>query len=178
MAVNPAVMRAVVDRVRACPGGLTRVLEAPCRQARMQVVATWTGSSADALRQALRMTNESYAEHLGVAVRTVAYWRKKPETVPQTAIQETLDAALERAPDRAKAQFAALVGEAQHGSQAAGRERTARRVPQRLRPRRSSETHDYLVSIRTHIREIVDADNRFGAADVLRLVAAVLPHAA
>ena len=93
--------------------GLTRVLEAPCRQARMQVVATWTGSSADALRQALRMTNESYAEHLGVAVRTVAYWRKKSETVPQTAIQETLDAALERAPDRAKAQFAALVGEAQ-----------------------------------------------------------------
>ena len=63
----------------------------------MQVVATWTGSSADALRQALRMTNESYAEHLGVAVRIVAYWRKRSETVPQTAIQETLDAALDGA---------------------------------------------------------------------------------
>jgi hypothetical protein len=32
-----------------------------------------------------------------------------PEIVPQPAIQETLDAALERAPDRAKAQFALLV---------------------------------------------------------------------
>jgi 8-oxo-dGTP diphosphatase len=61
------------------------------------------------------MTNESFAEYLGVAVRTVAYWRKRPETVPKPAIQETLDAALERAPDRAKAQFALL---AEHSKQA------------------------------------------------------------
>ena len=54
----------------------------PVGQARMQVVATWTGSSADALRQALRMTNESYAEHLGVAVRTVAYWRQETRDGP------------------------------------------------------------------------------------------------
>src|SRR6202161_3683066 len=90
----------------------------PVGQARVQVVATWTGSSADALRQALRMTNESYAEHLGVAVRTVANWRKKSKTVPQAAIQEILDAALDRAPDRAKAQFAVLVGQAQGAGQA------------------------------------------------------------
>ena len=74
----------------------------------MQIITTWTAGHADALRQALRMTNESFAEHLGVAVRTVASWRKRPEIVPQPAIQETLDAALERAPDRAKAQFALL----------------------------------------------------------------------
>src|SRR5229473_693875 len=78
------------------------------RPARMQVIASWTGGHADLLRQSLRMTNESFAEYLGVAVRTVAYWRKRPETVPKPAIQETLDAALERAPDRAKAQFALL----------------------------------------------------------------------
>ena len=48
----------------------------------MQVVATWTGARADALRRALRMTNESYAEHLGVAVRTVAYWRQKTRDDP------------------------------------------------------------------------------------------------
>ena len=69
---------------------------------------TWTGGDADLLRQSLRMTNESFAEYLGVAVRTVAYWRKQPEIIPKPAIQETLDAALERAPDRAKAQFALL----------------------------------------------------------------------
>ena len=78
----------------------------------MQVIASWTGGHADLLRQSLRMTNESFAEYLGVAVRTVAYWRKRPETIPKPAIQETLDAALERAPDRAKAQFALL---AEHG---------------------------------------------------------------
>ena len=74
----------------------------------MQVVASWTGGQADLLRQSLRMTNESFAEYLGVAVRTVAYWRKRPEIIPKPAIQETLDTALERAPDRAKAQFALL----------------------------------------------------------------------
>ena len=37
----------------------------------MQVIASWTGGQADLLRQSLRMTNESFAEYLGVAVRTV-----------------------------------------------------------------------------------------------------------
>ena len=52
------------------------------RQVRMQVITSWTGGHADALRQALRMTNESFAEYLGVAARTVAYWRKNPEITP------------------------------------------------------------------------------------------------
>jgi len=77
----------------------------------MQVIAQWTGGQADALRQALRMTNESFAGHLGVAVRTVAYWRNRPGMTPQPQMQEVLDAALEQAPDHAKAQFALLVSE-------------------------------------------------------------------
>jgi hypothetical protein len=77
----------------------------------MEIIISWTGGRADALRQALRMTNESFAEHLGVATRTVAYWRQRPNMTPQPAIQEALDAALEEAPDRAKAQFALLVSE-------------------------------------------------------------------
>jgi hypothetical protein len=76
--------------------------------ARMQVIATWTGGDADLLRRSLRMTNESFAEYLGVAVRTVANWRKQPEIIPKSAMQEALDTALERAPDRAKAQFTLL----------------------------------------------------------------------
>ena len=58
------------------------------------------------------MTNESFAEHLGVAVRTVANWRERPEIIPRSAMQETLDAALARAPDGAKALFTLLV---EHG---------------------------------------------------------------
>jgi len=77
----------------------------------MLVITSWTGGQADALRQALRMTNEDFAAHLGVSVRTVAYWRKRPHMVPKLQMQEVLDAALERANDREKAQFSLLVGE-------------------------------------------------------------------
>jgi hypothetical protein len=81
----------------------------------MQVTATWTGAQADALRQALRMTNESFAEHLGVSVRTVAYWRQRPDMIPQRQIQDFLNAALDRASDRIKAQFALLASETRDG---------------------------------------------------------------
>jgi DNA-binding transcriptional regulator YiaG len=80
-----------------------------CARTDTQDISSWTGGQADALRQALRMTNESFAEHLGVAVRTVAYWRQRPGTVPQQQMQEVLDVALERAPDRVREQFARLV---------------------------------------------------------------------
>src|SRR5271165_6644920 len=86
----------------------------------MQVIATWSGSHADLLRQAFRMTNESYAEHLCVSVRTVANWRGNPRVIPRPAIQEILDAALERAPDRVKAQFALLIGGAESNNQGTG----------------------------------------------------------
>jgi transcriptional regulator with XRE-family HTH domain len=78
----------------------------------MQVIATWSGPQADLLRQAFRMTNESFADHLGVSARTVANWRGNPEVTPRPATQEILDSALERAPDRVKAQFALLIGPA------------------------------------------------------------------
>ena len=78
----------------------------------MQVIAAWTGGQADALREAFRMTNEDFADHLGIGVRTVAYWRKQREIRPRARMQEVLDTALERAPDRVKAQFALLANEA------------------------------------------------------------------
>ena len=51
----------------------------------MQVIARGRAHRRTRLRQALRMTNESFAEHLGVAVRTVAYWRNRPDMIPQRA---------------------------------------------------------------------------------------------
>src|ERR1700744_5703010 len=82
---------------------------------RMQGITLWNGGHAAAPRQALRMTNESFAEHVSVATRTVAYWRKNPGITPKPAVQETLDAPLEQAPDREKAQFAALIDQAGNG---------------------------------------------------------------
>lgn len=82
----------------------------------MDIVASWTGERADLLRQALRMTNEAFAEHLGVAVRTVASWRTRPNIVPLPAMQEILDTALARASERARAQFQLLLAERERGN--------------------------------------------------------------
>jgi hypothetical protein len=144
------------------------MLRARCRQARVQVVATWTGSSADALRRALRMTIEQFAAQLDAAPRTVAGWRQKPGTVPQAAIQEALDAALERASDREKAQFAELFGTAEPAIHAIDNDQPLG-LPLVPAPRPEFGDSEYLHSIQRHIREIVALDNRFGAADILRL---------
>jgi transcriptional regulator with XRE-family HTH domain len=142
----------------------------------MQVITAWTGGHADALRQSLRMSNESFAGHLGVAARTVAYWRKNPEMKPKPAMQETLDAALERAPDRAKAQFAMLISDSEHSSHSDRVE--SFEIPGGALLRASFDPataefgdSDYLQSIRSHIHEIVALDNRFGGADLVRLSA-------
>jgi hypothetical protein len=77
----------------------------------MDVVSSWTGARADALRWALRMTNEAFAEHLGVGVRTVAYWRARPGTVPQPDVQAALDTVLAQATDAVRAQFRLILAE-------------------------------------------------------------------
>lgn len=75
----------------------------------MQVIEQWTGGQADALRQALRMTLERFAERLEMSPRQVANWRKQPEVVPRAYVQRALDSMLESASDRVKAQFAGRI---------------------------------------------------------------------
>lgn len=65
----------------------------------------WTGREAAALQAALRMSNERYAEYLGVAVRTVAAWRAKPGMTPAAEAQECLDTAYERLDERRVRRF-------------------------------------------------------------------------
>ena len=71
-------------------------------------VVTWTGRTACALQQALRMTNDDFADHLGVAVRTVANWHSSPNTVPRTEIQSALDTAYERSTASVQRRFSLL----------------------------------------------------------------------
>jgi hypothetical protein len=54
----------------------------------MEPVLEWTGLLASALQRALRMSNEAFAEHLGVAARTVSTWHQKPERVPNSVWSE------------------------------------------------------------------------------------------
>ena len=114
------------------------------------------------------MTNESYAEHLCVSVRTVANWRGNPGVIPRPSIQDILDAALERAPDRVKAQFALLIGEAESGNQAADHVESFA-ASLNAASNAEIEGSELLESINSHIHEIVALDNRFGGADLLRL---------
>ncbi|MGH3833868.1 MAG: helix-turn-helix domain-containing protein, partial [Pseudonocardiaceae bacterium] len=71
----------------------------------MEPVQLWTGRTACALQAALRMTNESFATHLGTAVRTVATWHHKPDRVPSAEMQQALDTTLERAGEGTQARF-------------------------------------------------------------------------
>lgn len=75
----------------------------------MDLVNAWTGRTACALQAALRLTNESFAAHLGVAVRTVATWHQKPDLIPKSEMQQLLDTTLEQAPNSTKTRFARLV---------------------------------------------------------------------
>lgn len=75
----------------------------------MQVVESWTGRHATALRSALRLTNERLAEELGTAVRTVAKWNADPGMVLTPEMQQALDTKLRQAPEDARTRFAILV---------------------------------------------------------------------
>ncbi len=76
----------------------------------MTVIDQWTGRHANALRAAMRMTNEAFAERLGVASRTIAKWRERQEMVPSPQLQEALDTMLQQANDETRARFAANLG--------------------------------------------------------------------
>ncbi|HEX3779682.1 MAG TPA: transcriptional regulator [Pseudonocardiaceae bacterium] len=69
----------------------------------------WTGRSACALQKAFGLSNEAFAERLGIATRTVGSWHEKPNLRPQSAMQEILDTALTQASQAVKERFAQLV---------------------------------------------------------------------
>src|SRR6266568_9631807 len=77
----------------------------------MDQVTGWTGETACALQAALRLSNEAFAEHLGIGVRTVAAWHQKPTLRPRPEMQQVLDTALDRAPAAAGERFAVLTGQ-------------------------------------------------------------------
>src|SRR6266851_2683381 len=77
----------------------------------MDPVTGWTGRTACALQAAFRLSNEAFAERLGIGVRTVAAWHQKPTLRPRPEMQQVLDTALEQASQSIKTRFALLVGD-------------------------------------------------------------------
>jgi DNA-binding transcriptional regulator YiaG len=89
-----------------------RATMVPLSVRRMQVVTTvrrWSGVEARALREALRFTVRGFAEHLGVAARTVSKWEAAgAATFPRPDTQAMLDTVLQRAGGRAQQRFEML----------------------------------------------------------------------
>ncbi|MGQ4513650.1 NUDIX domain-containing protein [Streptomyces sp. DW26H14] len=75
----------------------------------MDVVETWTGRTACLLQQAMRMTNEGFAERLGISERTVSRWHSSPEMTHRTEAQQILDLAYEQAGEAVQRRFRLLI---------------------------------------------------------------------
>ncbi|MFI6769612.1 helix-turn-helix domain-containing protein [Streptomyces sp. NPDC050355] len=92
----------------------------------MATVHHWTGLEAHALRLALRMSVRGFAEHLGVATRTVAKWDQLlAATEPRPDTQAILDTALARADAAVHLRFETLLSEAGRPAAGQGRRVTA-----------------------------------------------------
>jgi hypothetical protein len=77
----------------------------------MDVVTGWTGRTACALQAALRMSNDAFAAHLDIGVRTIADWHQKPGLRPRPETQQLLDTALARATPGVAERFAVLTSQ-------------------------------------------------------------------
>ncbi|MGW3145843.1 hypothetical protein ACWDG1_14405 [Streptomyces sp. NPDC001177] len=98
----------------------------------MDVVDTWTGQNASALKRAFRETNEGFASRLGASARTVAAWSADPTLVPTAEIQRALDTMLFQATSDVKARFALLVGGPEQAESAHAASRQPTPAQQRL----------------------------------------------
>lgn len=81
----------------------------------MDVIDIWTGRHANALLKAMRLSNERFADRLGIGVRTVAKWNAHPELEPTPELQQVLDTVLSQAPSDVKARFALILARGDSG---------------------------------------------------------------
>ena len=72
------------------------------------VVAEWRPAEACQLQQAMRLTNEAFAEKLGAAPRTIAKWHANFAMRLTLEMQQALDTMLDRAGEDVKLRFAQL----------------------------------------------------------------------
>ncbi|MFD9072829.1 NUDIX domain-containing protein [Streptomyces lasiicapitis] len=75
----------------------------------MDIVGTWTGRTACLLQEAMRMTNEDFAERLGISARTITRWHSAPTMIHRTEVQQILDITYEEAKPEVKQRFALLI---------------------------------------------------------------------
>lgn len=135
----------------------------------MAVVGTWTGLEAKVLRLAGRMTVQTFAERLGVAVRTVAYWESRGASItPQAEMQAALDTLLSRGDADAQARFHLLLSKAHSPP---GQPAVPAPTSQALAAALSERSSVDLVAI-AHLREkIHELDERYDRSPSTSLLA-------
>jgi 8-oxo-dGTP diphosphatase len=57
----------------------------------------------------MRMTNDAFAERLGISARTITRWHANPEMTHRTEVQQILDTAYEQAGETVQRRFALLL---------------------------------------------------------------------
>jgi tetratricopeptide (TPR) repeat protein len=131
------------------------------------VVATWTGHSAAALRQALRMTFDEFADRLSVSRRGVTKWESRPDAVLAMRTQQLLDVALRNADDETRARFTLLRQDSATGQAAPNP--SAAEADRRALPR---PTPELLTSLKLGLRHHYTADNLLGPRALLPVITA------
>jgi tetratricopeptide (TPR) repeat protein len=141
----------------------------------ISVVSTWDGRKAHALRVALRLTNEAFADHLGVASRAVAKWDAQPDLVPVMSTQQVLDVALERAPDEAKQRFELLLAEVKSDQPSPNGTLHVASMPMAVQLPTTSPrfaTPETLAYLRNTLNSHYTADNLLGPRALLPVISA------
>ena len=141
------------------------------------VIEQWTGAHATALRHAMRLSKEGFAEELGVSPRAVAKWSAQPDLTPYPQFQQMLDTLLERLDESARQRFSMLVSPPEPPK--TGADVAGRGTPPPLNVAAQKLLHgfrldtplslDDVLSARAEIPKIVALDNRFGAADIVKV---------
>ncbi|MEU4421273.1 hypothetical protein AB0F81_11655 [Actinoplanes sp. NPDC024001] len=75
----------------------------------MIVVTTWKGRNAEALRLALRLSCDDFANRLGVSPRGVAKWAAKPDAALSLQSHQLLDHVLREVDDEVRARYVQMV---------------------------------------------------------------------
>lgn len=139
-----------------------------------EVVDDWTGRHACALQHALRMSQEGFADRLGVSRRAVTTWHERPDSVVRPEMQQALDTLYEGAGTSARIRFARRLGQHTEPEPARSAEPAALStvaVPEvdQHAPVEFDDPGEYVEAVRANVARFVSLDNSFGGADIVKL---------
>jgi hypothetical protein len=122
------------------------------------------------------MSQEGFADKLGVSRRAVTTWHERPDSVVRPELQQALDTLFESAAEPARVRFAHKLGIGAQPADAAPAASTQPvagplvlpAVDQHV-PVEFDDPDDYVESVRANVTRFVSLDNSFGGGEIVRL---------